>query len=214
MFDLESPDIVSRSAIPSSTTETENLLTRQEENPLTHEDIINKEEHAWHIISKDNEQRDFRNNLVDRIENPDQINDIPETKNTLITERSKIWLNPNVSYEDTMPIIWLDIDVHETDANIELQKRLKGTTRLLKVFNVDELCEDHIRQLTVDERVIFIVSGSSSTVIISLVHDLSQIKVIYIYSREIDYYEKKFQGYQKVNITENDNYIQLRRSYA
>ena len=101
--------------------------------------------------------------------------------------------------EDTMPIIWLDVDVHDSNENIDLQRKLKAVTKSLTLFNDDELCEEHIRQLTVGDQVIFIVAGSIGVTFIPLVHDSTQLSVIYVYSLEQEYYKNKFKQYSKVS---------------
>lgn len=102
-----------------------------------------------------------------------------------------------------MPIIWLDSVVHEADENAMAQKKLKKLTKLLIVFDDEELCEKYIRQLALSEKVIFIVSGSIGKVVLPVFHDLVQLTVILIYAAKQDYYEKKFKSetYPKASTT-------------
>ncbi|CAF4910205.1 unnamed protein product, partial [Rotaria sp. Silwood1] len=71
---------------------------------------------------------------------------------------------------NTMPIIWLDTEVHNTEDNAELKKKLKDLTQSLTVFDDEEQCEKHIRQLALSEQVIFIVSGSFGSIAIPNLH--------------------------------------------
>lgn len=101
--------------------------------------------------------------------------------------------------DDNMPIIWLDPNVHEGNANLALQKQLNEVTKSFQVLADDEECEEYIRHLPVGEQIILIVAGSIGSVIIPLVHDSTQLKVIYIYSYKEQYYKKKFKNYKKVS---------------
>ena len=101
--------------------------------------------------------------------------------------------------DDNMPIIWLDPNIHENNANLALQKQLNDVTKSLQVLADDEECEEYIRHLPVGEQIILIVAGSIGSVVIPLVHDATQLNVIYIYSFKEEYYKKKFKNYEKVS---------------
>ncbi|CAF3676535.1 unnamed protein product [Rotaria socialis] len=105
---------------------------------------------------------------------------------------------PKDSYK--MPIIWLDMQVHDNQDNIELQTKLKLITNFFTPFNNDDECEEYVRNLGTTKGVILIVAGSIGSSFIPLVHDSIQINVIYIYSLAQEYYKKKFSKYEKVCI--------------
>ena len=97
-----------------------------------------------------------------------------------------------------MSVIWCDINIHDTNENIQIQKELEEVSKSFHPFNDYEACEEHIRHLDTADEVILIVAGSIGSVLIPLVHDATQLCVIYIYSMHEDYYRKQFEGYNKV----------------
>ncbi|CAF3726711.1 unnamed protein product [Rotaria socialis] len=115
----------------------------------------------------------------DDIENDHRaLNDIDETKLNI--------------HGNSIPIIWLDAAVHETEENVTLKGLLKRLTKKLTSFDDGDLCIRYIQQLAMSEQVIFIVSGSMGNNVIPTVRDLVQVKIIYIYCKEKTYYRKKF----------------------
>jgi hypothetical protein len=179
-------------------------------NSFTLGDINDEQLQLSDQISKDDEQKEFIINFLDSDEeNSLQTSNIFKLQRTTTNQPLIARSDLKIPHTDTMPIIWLDIDVHETSENVQFQNILKSITKLLKVFNMVELCEEYIRQMDVDESLIFIVSGLMSTLIIPFVHVLPHVKIIYIYSTEIDYYQRKFKQYNKVNKTENDTLVKV-----
>ncbi|CAF3666594.1 unnamed protein product [Rotaria sp. Silwood1] len=197
-FPIESPVPVKSETIETATL-VPKLSTGLEEISLENQNITNKQEHEMHDILKNGTQNDFILDLShSKKENDIQIDDIPELQRNIDIQLPEINMDTQFTNDDTLPIIWLDADVHESRENIDLQEKLKTITKSLTVFNADEECEEHIRQLPVGEEVILIVAGTIGTVIIPLVHDSIQIRVIYIYSHVDNYYKKKFEQYAKV----------------
>lgn len=114
------------------------------------------------------------------------------------TEPIAIDINQWSQNDCRMSVIWCDINIHDTNENIQKQKELEEVSKSFHPFNDYEACEEHIRHLDTADEVILIVAGSIGSVLIPLVHDATQLCVIYIYSMQGDYYRKQFEGYNKV----------------
>ena len=97
-----------------------------------------------------------------------------------------------------MPIVWLDTNVRDSEENQQMKDELKQLTKSLEAFTNINLCEDYIRRFATTDKVILIVSGSIGSGIIPLLHDSTQLNVIYIYCVAGEYFKKKFEDYEKV----------------
>lgn len=155
--------------------------------PLNCLDNIDKQQHTSIDLSNFDE------------ENPIGTKNMIEPKQSLSIELFQISSDQELSYEDTMSIIWLDIHVNETLENIMLQEKLKKITKSLIVFNASEQFEEYVRQIPINERVILIIDDCLGITIISLVRNLTQIKTIYVYSHMCKYDRNKFKQFDKVN---------------
>jgi hypothetical protein len=96
---------------------------------------------------------------------------------------------PNVENRETFSMIWLDTDVNILESNIVTQQNIRSFINRLKTFDDVEQCERHIRLMSEDDRVVFIVCGRLGRDIIPRIQSLRQIASIYVYC--VDQKEKE-----------------------
>lgn len=81
-----------------------------------------------------------------------------------------LWCDPNLNS---------DIDLKET------QIKLRCSINFLKTFSVIHDCTTYI-QRRIDEKLILIVSSQLGQELLTRVHNLTQVKVVYIYTGDKD----------------------------
>ncbi|CAF1325792.1 unnamed protein product [Rotaria magnacalcarata] len=85
----------------------------------------------------------------------------------------------NTSLE-TFRIFWLDKNVH-SEENKRSQIILRAIINNLKVFDDETECEKVIRDVSVADRIVLIVSGSLGYEIVPKVHNLEQLSSVYVF---------------------------------
>jgi hypothetical protein len=84
----------------------------------------------------------------------------------------------NTNNLETFSLIWLD---ECEEDKIFLQQRLRTSINYLKKLHNPQECERHIRQVSIDDRIILIVNDQWCHEIIPRIHQLRQVSSIYIY---------------------------------
>lgn len=128
---------------------------------------------------------------IDKVFNEMLAPDNRETREINFYELNKEHTSTSYKMEDTMPIVWLDPDANDDPTNNVVQNQLKGLTKSFTVFITGEECEEHIRELGIGEQILLIIAGSIGIDIIPVVHDSTQVNVIFMYARKKKYYEDK-----------------------
>lgn len=82
---------------------------------------------------------------------------------------------------ETYFIIWLDATVNRSEENVEAQQQLRKSINYLTTFDDDNECEEYIRSVSKDDRIVLIVSGQLGRKIVPRTHQLRQIFSIYVY---------------------------------
>lgn len=82
---------------------------------------------------------------------------------------------------ETFFLVWLETSIHETKKIIDVQQRLRASINCLKIFQDSNECENHIRSLSKDDRIILIISNQSGEELVSRIHQLRQVSSIYVY---------------------------------
>ena len=95
-------------------------------------------------------------------------------------------------------LVWLDAMVKESEQNHEAQERLQKSFTIVKVFESIQPCEDYIRTLTSTARLVFIVVGHLGQEFVAKVHNIGQIKSIYIYCIDRAKHEDWWKNFVKV----------------
>jgi len=78
-------------------------------------------------------------------------------------------------------LIWLDNSVNQSSENFDCQRKLRASINYLKTFDDNNQCEQYIRNLSQNDRLILIVSGRLGQQILPCIHNLQQVIAIYVY---------------------------------
>jgi hypothetical protein len=92
---------------------------------------------------------------------------------------------------DIVSLVWLDADIHRRASNIDTEVKLKNLIHYIRVFDRVDQCEKYIKQIgrmnnsdyIRKEKLLVIISTILAPTIIPHLHDLSQVKYIYIYGK-------------------------------
>jgi hypothetical protein len=98
----------------------------------------------------------------------------------------------------THPLIWLDSLVNTSEENLDGQKLIRSSIDHLKTFENVNKCEEYIRSISQDERIILIVSGRLGRQITPRIHQLRQVSSIYVYCLDKSANEEWAKQYKKV----------------
>jgi hypothetical protein len=97
-------------------------------------------------------------------------------------------------------LIWLDLSTNNIHENIDIQQQLRSIINYLKIFEDLDDCEQYIRSLSKDDRIVILVNEKFALEITSRIHELRQITSIYIYSTETKEDYQWINQYKKVRI--------------
>ena len=101
---------------------------------------------------------------------------------------------------ETCFLVWLDPSKSENQTYREAQKQLRKSINQITTLDDVDACDQHIRCVPKEDRIILVVHGQLAREIIPRIHPLRQVFAIYIYSMEKnkrnDEWVKEF---QKVN---------------
>ena len=82
---------------------------------------------------------------------------------------------------ETYSLVWLDENCNKPKTNINTQEQLRKCINYLQTFENDKDCEEYIRSLSKDDRIILIVNNKFGEQIVPQLHGLQQISSIYVY---------------------------------
>ena len=82
---------------------------------------------------------------------------------------------------ETFSLLWLDASVHKSQENVDAQQRLRSIINHLKTFDNAQHCEQYIRQMSHNDRVVVISSGRLGQEMVPRIHKLRQVCSIYVY---------------------------------
>jgi len=102
------------------------------------------------------------------------------------------------NYQSPYPLVWLDSLVNTSEENLGGQKAIRSSIDHLKTFENVDKCEEYIRSISPDERIILIVSGRLGREITPRIHQLRQISSIYVYCLDKSANEQWAKQYKKV----------------
>jgi hypothetical protein len=100
-------------------------------------------------------------------------------------------------------IVWLDASVNSRDEFINAQQLLHTPTNHLKTYTDDKECEKYIRLIPKGHRIILIVGGRFSQLIVPRIHQLFQVSSIFVYCMDRRN-EEWTKTYKKVSETSKD----------
>lgn len=98
-------------------------------------------------------------------------------------------------------LIWLDATVNTTPENVQAQKQLQKIINNLVTFDDDQQCFHYIKNLSIEDRVIIIVSGRFGRIIVPKIDNMKQITSVYVYCFDKRANEQWSQKFSKVKYT-------------
>jgi len=92
---------------------------------------------------------------------------------------------------DNLSLVWLDTDLHQRASNIDTEIKLKNVVHYIRVFDRVDACERYIKQIgrmnnnenMRKEKLLVVISTTLAPTIIPHLHDLSQVKYIYVFGK-------------------------------
>ncbi len=100
---------------------------------------------------------------------------------------------------ETFSLIWLDASVNNSKENIDAQQQLRTSIHFLKTFDDGDKCEEYIRSVSKDDRIVLIISGHFGHIIVPRIHSLRQISSIYVYCKDKKIHEAWANQFKKVD---------------
>ena len=92
---------------------------------------------------------------------------------------------------DNFSLVWLDTNLYQRSSNIDTEIKLKNLINYIRVFDRVDACERYIKQIGKmntneqirQEKLLVVISTILAPTIIPHLHDLSQVKSIYVYGK-------------------------------
>ncbi|CAF2934322.1 unnamed protein product [Rotaria sp. Silwood2] len=102
-----------------------------------------------------------------------------------------ILIDTSTTNIDNLSLVWLDTDIHQRPSNVDVEVKLKNLINYVRVFDRVDACERYIKQIgrmnnnnhTRQEKLLVIISTTLAPTLIPHLHDLSQVKYIYIFGK-------------------------------
>jgi hypothetical protein len=102
-----------------------------------------------------------------------------------------VLIDSSPSNLDNLSLVWLDAAIRQRASNIDTEVKLKNLIHYIRVFDRVDACERYIKQIGKmnnnnsirKEELLVIISTTLAPTIIPHLHDLSQVKYIYVYGR-------------------------------
>ena len=108
--------------------------------------------------------------------------------------------NIQIEHLETFILVWLD-EKRIDDQNQQLKKRLRQLTTNFIYFDDFRLCEQWFNSRSTDEKILFIVSGRVGPKIVPLIHHLTSIIGIFVFSMILENTSGWIQPYSKIRTT-------------
>lgn len=104
-------------------------------------------------------------------------------------------LQKNLEY---FSCVWVDREVNTSADNLKLQKKIRACIDHLRTFDNEEDCIEQIRAGRT-QKILLIVSGRAGSLIIPLIHHLTQLAAFYVFCANQQWNEEWSCKYSKVN---------------
>ncbi|UJR19635.1 hypothetical protein I4U23_022769 [Adineta vaga] len=96
-------------------------------------------------------------------------------------EQTFVPFSPENNNLETFSLVWLVKSINETEKNMDIQQQFRALINYLKIFQDDNECENYIRSLPKDDRIVLIVNNQIGEELVSRIHHLRQVFAVYIY---------------------------------
>jgi hypothetical protein len=100
---------------------------------------------------------------------------------------------------ETFGLLWLDATVNTSEENREAQQQLRSTINHIATFEDPNLCQQYIRSVCLQDRLVLIVSGRLGQEVVSRIHQVRQLSSIYVYCMDKERNEKWAKNFSKVS---------------
>ncbi|UJR32118.1 hypothetical protein I4U23_019586 [Adineta vaga] len=101
-------------------------------------------------------------------------------------------------------LIWFESSPNSNHDNVEIQQQLRSLINYLKLFDDIDDCEQYIRSLSKDDRLVILTNDKFALQLTSRVHDLRRITSIYVYSTDNEATYEWIEQYKKIRYAQND----------
>lgn len=91
---------------------------------------------------------------------------------------------------ETYSLLWLDAEVNSSQENVKTQQQLRASINQLRTFEDDHECEEYIRLVPKEDRIILIVSSQLGEQVVPRIHQLQQVFSIYVYCINTEKYKQ------------------------
>ncbi len=102
----------------------------------------------------------------------------------------------------TYSLIWLDSQSNSSEKIKQTQERVRSSINDVRIFEDADECIKNI-QLSIADKMIVIVNVELGEILISYVHELSQVIAIYIYDINQDLHRQRSRKYSKIKFDKN-----------
>jgi hypothetical protein len=99
---------------------------------------------------------------------------------------------------ETFSLLWLDASVNKTKDNRYAQEELQTIFNQLKTFENPNQCEQYIKSMSLEDRIVLIVSGQLGRELVPRIHPLEQLLSVYVYCYDQNINEQWSSQYAKV----------------
>lgn len=97
----------------------------------------------------------------------------------------------SVSNSEILSLVWLDLELRQRPVNLDIEVKLKNLNSYVRLFDRVDTCERYIKQIgkmnnynhMKQEKLLVIISTTLAPTIIPHLHNLSQVKYIYIFGK-------------------------------
>ncbi len=95
-------------------------------------------------------------------------------------------------------LVWLDDNINKSKTKVNTEEQLGKCVSRLKKFEDENKCEQYIRSMPTNNRIVLIVNDHLGKNIIPRIHQLQQVSSIFIYGTNNDTREKWTKDFGKV----------------
>ncbi|CAF0991710.1 unnamed protein product [Rotaria sordida] len=104
--------------------------------------------------------------------------------------QQNILIDISTTNMDNLSLVWLDTNIHQRLSNIDVEVKLKNLIDYVRIFDRVDACERYIKQIgrmnnnhIRQEKLLVIISTTLAPTLIPHLHDLPQVKYIYIFGK-------------------------------
>jgi len=101
---------------------------------------------------------------------------------------------------ESFSLLWLDAVVNTSEENREAQRQLRSTINHVITFEDPNLCQQYIRSVCPQDRLVLIVSGRLGQEVVSRIHQIRQLSSVYVYCMDKERNEKWAKNFTKVSM--------------